>query len=242
MTWFQARIANDWGWATACCRGSQHRALEPQQLLLALEAAGVADERCRSTPTTRWHGRTIGIGFRFITVPTARAARRASGTSRRARRTSSSARTGRARARRARSGRTPAGRARSTGEVERATRPSKYSSSSRPAVVDGARDAEDARAERRARSAPERVGLGPVEGDPAEPAVGRGDEQRRRRASRQRRRRRRASPSAVGGVAEARSRSAGTVMRSSFAAAGRRTRRPGGPRPRTSRARRRSAA
>ena len=26
-------------------------------------------------PTTRWHGRTIGTGLRFITVPTARAAR-----------------------------------------------------------------------------------------------------------------------------------------------------------------------
>ena len=50
------------------------RALEREQLLLALEAAAVADQAAvrADHPVA---GSTIGIGFRFIIVPTARAAR-----------------------------------------------------------------------------------------------------------------------------------------------------------------------
>ena len=67
-------------------RRLENRALEPEQMLLALEPAAVAGEAARRTDT-RWHGSTIGTGFRFITVPTARAAWGPAGP--RARRTSS---------------------------------------------------------------------------------------------------------------------------------------------------------
>ena len=47
--------------------------LELEQASLDVEAARVAGQ-APFAPTMRWHGRTIGIGLRFITVPTARAA------------------------------------------------------------------------------------------------------------------------------------------------------------------------
>ena len=68
-------------WATACWSRREGcldldsaRPLELEQRLLDLEAAWYP-VRSPVAPTTRWQGSTIGIRLRFITVPTARAAR-----------------------------------------------------------------------------------------------------------------------------------------------------------------------
>ena len=98
-------------------------------------AAGAPSRRARRRsrrlpvePMTRWHGSTIGIGFRFITVPTARAARGAP-TGRRACRRSSCGRRERGRARPAPRRRTAPRREVDVEREVAARSPSKYSSS-----------------------------------------------------------------------------------------------------------------
>ena len=126
----------------------------------------------------RWHGRTIGSGFRFITMPTARAA------------FGFPARVGelavglRVPVRHLHElgehrHREPRLAAEVDGQVERATTPGEVLVELGPGDVDGAWGAEDARPCDASDLLQSRVGVASgVEGDPEQPAVGRGDEQR----------------------------------------------------------------
>ena len=150
-------------------------AFQPQQPLLAVEPAAVAGEAA-ARADTRWQGRTIGSGFRFMTVPTARAARGAPTCAARApyvvvcpysTRFSSSS------TRRWNSG---VGR-RSSSRSNACRRPAKYSSSSRRTRSSAFGAAQDARAELACEPLELRVRLR-VEADAAEAALADADEQR----------------------------------------------------------------
>jgi hypothetical protein len=57
------------------CSSEDHRAPSSSRSVIFRSRPPAYPVRSPLEPTTRWHGRTIGMRFRFITVPTARAAR-----------------------------------------------------------------------------------------------------------------------------------------------------------------------
>ena len=236
--------------ALAQQRALEDRALQPEQQHLAVEARpAVAGQGAAGARRSRRQGRTIGTGFRFMTVPTARAARglpascgeRAVGgaAGRRGRGPSAVEARWRVEA--------PARRRTSGGEVEVACGGRRSTRRARAAARSTGRGgAEDARAVAGGRDRPPRATTSGSVVRRCGRGRGRrgGDEQPCRAACpRGGRRRRRARPSASGGGAEALGRAPGEMVTS--ASSRRRLharRRPPGGRPTAvePRARRRS--